>query len=303
MDPVSSEDASSEDVSGGAGPPAADAASAEVQVMFDRLMSEADQIADRLAIRPPEIEARERELDELEDLRAALVERTEAANERFGAAERLVEQSRARLVEIADAQRLASETLETANDRAAKLLADAEVKASALQAQAERTAVARVRRAEAQAADRLVEADSEAKRILGDAMAALHEAETRAAEILGSVQQRVDAVVDQATQARHADIDHLHAREREVEARIRELLDDAGSLASLPRAEPRRTPTVTAAPTPCVEDEPDIPPAPAAAASASTIDLTDVSGAISSAIDDWLHRRSTRLREWCRSTR
>lgn len=254
-------------------PYAVSTGSDEVRLVLDRLLSEADIIADRLATRPPEIEARERELDELEDLRVGLVERTEAANERFGTAERLVEQSRARLAEIAAAQQAAKETLEAATERAASIVAEAEAKAAALQAQAERKAVARIRRSEREAADRLVDADNEAKRILAEAMLAFQDAERRATETVASVQRRVDDAVEAATHARHADIERLHAREREVEDRIQQLLAEADALNSLPRAEPRRDVDRS-----CAEP-------------ASTIDLTDVSAAFDDAIDTWSSRR------------
>ena len=254
-------------------PYAVSTGSDEVRLVLDRLLSEADIIADRLATRPPEIEARERELDELEDLRVGLVERTEAANERFGTAERLVEQSRARLAEIAAAQQAAKETLEVATERAASIVAEAEAKAAALQAQAERKAVARIRRSEREAADRLVDADNEAKRILAEAMLAFQDAERRATETVASVQRRVDDAVEAATHARHADIEQLHAREREVEDRIQQLLAEADALNALPRAEPRRD-----ADRSCAEP-------------ASTIDLTDVSAAFDDAIDTWSSRR------------
>lgn len=277
---------------GRAGADAVGAASDEVRLVLDRLLSEADQIADRLAMRPPEIDARERELDELEDLRMALLDRTEAANERFGTAERLVEQSRARLAQIADAQRQAQETLEAAERRAASIVADAEGKAATLQAQAERKALARIRRAERDAADRLVEAENEAQVIVADAMAALRDAEHEAAETVASVHHRVDELVDEATRARHAEIDQLRAREREVEERIRELLAESGSLSSLPRATPRR-PAAEPTPTTPLDARPasDTVVSPL---SESTIDLTDVSDAISDAIDEWVNRRNTR---------
>ena len=258
-----------------------DAASEQVRRELDRLLFEADQIADRLATRPPEIDARERELDELEALRLALLERTDAANERFEAAERLVEESQARLAEIADAQRTTHETLETANLRAAAIVAEAETKAANLQAQAERKAVARIRRSERDAADRLVEAEDEAQRIVADAVAVLREAEGKAHQTVASVQRRVDALVDEATRARHAEVDQLRAREQAVEDRIRELLAEPASLSSLPRAALRTEPAFGGT----VGDD-------AGGASASTIDLTDVSEAINDAIDDWMQRRN-----------
>lgn len=267
-------------------------ASNEVQLVLDRLLSEAEVIADRLATRPPEIEARESELDELEDLRIALVERTEAANERFGAAERLVEQSRARLGEIANAQKAANETLEAAAARAATIVAEAEAKAAALQAHAEREAVERIRRSEREAADRLVDAENEARRIIAEAFTVLHDSEAKAKETVATVQHRVDQMVSEATQARHADIDELHAREREVEDRIRDLVADSAALASLPRAEPQRD--ASDAPEPQSPSAAAMPASDAGCETESTIDLTDVSAAISDAIDEWVHRRDAR---------
>lgn len=268
-----------------------DAASDEVRLVLDRLLSEAEGIADRLAVRPPEIEARERELDELEDLRTGLMERTEAANERFGAAERIVEQSRARLAEIADMQHSAKETLEVAMARAEAIVAEAEAKAAALQAQAERNAVARIRRSEREAADRLLDADTEARRMIAEAVSVLRDSEAKAEETVATVQERVDEVVSDATRARHADIDELHAREREIENRIRDLVADSAALASLPRAEPLRG----ASGGPERESlHSDVAAESLSSSTESTIDLTDVSSAISDAIDEWVHRRDAR---------
>ena len=275
------------------------AASDEVRAVLDRLLSEVDQIAGRLAVRPPEIEARERELDELEDLRMALLERTEAANERCGAAERLVEQSRGRLVEIAEAQQQAHATLEAANRRAATIIAHAEAKAASLQSQVERKAVERIRRAEREAADRLVEAEFEAQRLVAEAVTALRDAEIKARETIASVQQRVDVLVDEATRARHAEVDQLRAREREVEDRIRALLAESGSLATLPRATPLRDAASTVRAGPGADDVAEVEPVASLATALSsplgesTIDLTDVSDAISDAIDAWVNRRET----------
>jgi vacuolar-type H+-ATPase subunit I/STV1 len=276
-------------------PEAVDAASNEVGAALGQLLSEAGEIADRLAVRPPEIESQARDLDELEDLRLALVARTEAANERYGTAERLIEQSRARLVEIAEAQRQASETLEAADAKATSIVAEAESRAANLQAQAERKAVARIRRSERQAADLLSQAEEEAKRILAEAQATVREADIRAAQTIASAQARVDLAVEEATRARHAEVDRLRAREHEVDDRIRDLLANPGSLSSLPRAEPRRVPAQSAGSAEPVAADPmsDLFD-PVEANADGTIDLTDVSGAISEAIDDWVERREPR---------
>ncbi|MEM9520763.1 MAG: hypothetical protein AAGA37_15700 [Actinomycetota bacterium] len=282
----------------------------EMRAALERLLSEADGIVDRLATRPSEFEARARELDELEQLRSSLVERTEAANERFGAAQRLIEQSRRRLGQLESAQDQVQDAIESANRRALSIVADAEAKAASVQAAAEREAIERIRRAERDAADRLLFAETEAQRIVAGAVAAFEDAERTAASAVAAVQDRVEEVVEEATRRRHAGIDQLHAHEREVEERIRVLLIDRGA-EHLPRAEPSRWgrrddaesgETVSGA-DPQVdgiggEADPaghaDVSREGGGRASSddSVIDLTDVSDAISEAIDAWVHRRS-----------
>lgn len=280
----------------------------EMRAALERLLSEADGIVDRLANRPSEFEARARELDELEQLRSSLVERTEAANERFGAAQRLIEQSRRRLGQLESAQDQVQDAIESANRRALSIVADAEAKAASVQAAAEREAIERIRRAERDAADRLLFAETEAQRIVAGAVAAFEDAERTAASAVAAVQERVEEVVEEATRRRHAGIDQLHAHEREVEERIRVLLIDRGA-EPLPRAEPSRWGRRDAEESgeTAVGDDPQVDgvdgehdlrtqvdvsgvPKEFAVADESVIDLTDVSDAISQAIDEWVNR-------------
>lgn len=233
-----------------------------------RLLDQADAAAAAMASEAEQVRrenelAVARELAEVEELRSAMIDRLDAANERFGAAERVVETSRVRLAEIDGLHAQANDTLADAVDRAAAMLAQVEIEAEQLRAQARRDA------------DRVIRgAQDEAERIIGDAAAYQREAELRAADALGEAQVRVEAVIQRATEQRHADIDDLAAREQEIKQRIEALLADGIHPSSLGVAPQRRE--VNGASTP-------------------TIDLTDgVSDAIRSVIGEWSLRRSTR---------
>ena len=110
-----------------------------------RLLDQADAAAAAMASEAEQVRranelAVARELAEVEELRAAMIERLDAANERFGAAERVVETSRIRLAEIDGLHAQANETLADAVDRAAAMLAQVEIEAEQLRTQARRDA-------------------------------------------------------------------------------------------------------------------------------------------------------------------
>lgn len=233
-----------------------------------RLLDQADAAAAAMASEAEQVRrdnelAVARELAEVEELRVTMLGRLDAANERFGAAERVVETSRVRLAEIDGLHARANDTLADAVDRAAAMLAQVEIEAAQLRAQARRDA------------DRLIlGAQDEAERIIGDAAAYRREAELRAADALGEAEVRVEAVIQRATEQRHAGIDDLAAREQEIKQRIEALLADGIHPSSLGVIPQRRT---------------------AETADAPMIDLTEgVSDAIRSVIDEWSLRRSPR---------
>ena len=128
-----------------------------------RLLDQADAAAAVMASEAEQVRrANEvtlaRERAEVEELRAAMIERLEAANERFGAAERVVETSRVRLAEIDGLHAQADEAVADAVERAAAMLAQVEVEAERLREQARRDA------------ERVVaDAQDEAERIIGEA--------------------------------------------------------------------------------------------------------------------------------------
>lgn len=233
-----------------------------------RLLDQADAAAAAMASEAEQVRrenelAVARELAEVEKLRASMIERLDAANERFGAAERVVETSRVRLAEIDGLHAQANDALADAVDRSAAMLAQVEIEVEQLRDQARRDA------------DRVIRgAQDEAERIIGDAAAYQREAELRAVDALGEAQVRVEAVIERATQQRHAEIDDLAAREQEIKQRIEALLADGVHPSSLGVIPQRRAGGTVSAP---------------------MIDLTDgVSDAIRSVIGEWSLRRGAR---------
>lgn len=232
---------------------------ATAQDTLRRLLDEADQAASAVLaeadhVRRDHEAALARELAEIEELRHAMVERLEAANERFGTAQRVVETSRARLADVDVLHAEANRALATATENAASLLAGVEVEVEAVRARARSDADMIIRDAEA-----------EARRIISDAAAYRRDAEQRAADTLGDAQVRVEHVIDRATRRRHAEIDDLHEREAQIRARIADLLADGRPVDSLGVVPERR----------------DV-----------TIDLTDgVGDTIRSVIGEWSARR------------
>lgn len=226
-----------------------------------RLLDQADAAAAVMASEAEQVRrgnelALARERAEVEELRAAMLERLDAANERFGAAERVVETSRVRLAEIDGLHAQANETVADAVERAAAMLTKAEIDVERVRQQARRDA------------DRVVaEAQDEAERIIGEAATYRREAELRAADALGEAQVRVEAVIQRATEQRHAEIDDLAAREQAIKQRIEALVADGVHPSSLGIVPGRRGAESVAAP---------------------VIDLTDgVDDAIRSVIDEW----------------
>ncbi len=269
----------------------------DAREVLRRLLGQADevagQLADDAARRQAEREAEfARELAEVDELRTVLADRIEAANERFGSAQRLVEESRLRLTEIDEFHRSAQEALRDATESAARIVADAEAQAAALQGHAEREAVSRVRRGEREAADCLIHAEAEAQRLTSHAAAALQEAEQIAAEKLAAADREAEVRIDEAMQARHDDVERVQEAERLVQDRIRALLATDQALSSVPRADSRWSSERRPGEHTRAKTDPD-------AVDAITIDLTDadrsaVSDAIRGAIDEWVNRRDER---------
>ncbi|MEO0494221.1 MAG: hypothetical protein AAF081_12480 [Actinomycetota bacterium] len=225
-----------------------------------RLLDEADQAASAVLaeaehVRRDHHAALARELEEIEELRHAMGERLEAANERFGTAQRIVETSRARLAEVDELHGEANRTLVNATEHAATMLAGVEAEVEAARGRARSDAEVIVR-----------DAELEAQRIIDEAAAYQRDVELRAAETLGSAHVRVEEVIQRATARRHAQIDDLHAREEEIRSRIASLLADVATVDTLGIVPDRR--------------EPDI-------------DLTDdVTETIRNVIDEWSARRA-----------
>ncbi|MEM8747291.1 MAG: hypothetical protein AAGF91_11360 [Actinomycetota bacterium] len=234
------------------------------QLILRRLLDEADRAATDVVARVDDLrrdhaDALTRELVEVEELRHAMLERLQSADERFGAAQRLVETSRARLAEVDILHAEANHALATATENAAAMIAGVEGEVDAVRARARSDADIIVR-----------EAEAEARRIIDDAASYRRDAEVRAADTLGTAQVRAEQVIKAATERRHAGVIDLQQREREIEERIQALLADRPALDRLGVVPERRD----------------------AAAAPDVIDLTEgVGDAIRSVIDRWTERR------------
>lgn len=238
---------------------------AAAREMLRRLLDEADQAASQVVARADDARRDHantlaREIGEVESVRRAMLERLDAANERFDAAERVVATSQARLAEIDVLHDEANRSLASAAEHAAAMIAGVEAEVDAVQAKARSDA------------DLIVhDAESEARRILDDAVAYRLDVERRAADTLGQAEVKVEQAIREATEQRHADIVDLQTREREITDRIHALLAEGVAVERLGVVPGRRGPD----------------------RSTHTIDLTDgVGSAIRSVIDEWSSRRT-----------
>jgi len=197
-------------------------------------------------------------------------EQLDSANRQHGSAEFIFEQAQQKLSEANEAREQARRAVLEAEARAERIVADAYVRAQGISDRAAEAA--------------LVAEQSAAERV--------RQAEIQSAEIVSSAQQQVEQVIKVSTEARHGDIERLHALERSIAERIDQLLAENARLEQLPRAQtsglPLREPgqaldevidlTETVAGDAAIGDGPR---------RAVDIDLTGMSAAIHGAIEDW----------------